>query len=169
MKKNKQKFNRLVPTKLAVWIIIFALFISSILVWKVSSEGIVHKNISQVYPKNKIVNKINTDQPKKDSCVPHYYEGTTTVGAWIRESNVGSLLVQIDPKDIKKLPASKVKMDSTNIFVAKLVDATAKITKQLKQASEKNPAKIVIQGYAEICQDNPALSLQPATIAFKKS
>ena len=60
--------------------------------------------------------------------------------------------------------------DSPNAhFTATLVDPTAQIRNSLQKATMEKPALITVHGYAQACQQSPLVSIQIATIAFKKT
>jgi len=53
-------------------------------------------------------------------------------------------------------------------LTVKLIDPTDEIKSQIKASSEKSPTTVKIKGYAEVCEQPPLVSLEPATVAFKK-
>jgi hypothetical protein len=105
-------------------------------------------------------------------CETHYYEGKEQIRGWsVSDSsdNAGGIMVQISAEDIKKLPMGNSEEFVANGNEVKLIDPTEKVTKQLENASQENPAEIILQGFAMTCQQPPLVSIQPATTAFKKS
>ena len=117
--------------------------------------------------------QINVSFTKKEigkpvvECKPRYFEGEAEVRAWLISENDKNLNVKIKNEDIEKLPTTKT--DSLNAnFIATLIDPTDEVRRDLQDSSEDRPVNLIIHGYAQICQDVPAVSIKQATIAFKK-
>lgn len=163
--------NKKIASELAIGIILMAAIVIGGIFWmsekkramddsKLSQSSILLKK--QPAPKGTKL----TEAP----CESHYYEGESEVRGWIVSSDKNdgeNIIVQIKDEDIKNLPVKNV--DVLKNFTVRLVDPTPQIKKNLIIATEEKPAKITIKGYAETCQHPPLVSLQKATVAFKKS
>jgi hypothetical protein len=174
MRKKRKKFDRAVPTHLAVVIISLVLLVCSILVWKVSEKNqSYYSTNSYGFSDNgagMAAKKDSSSTSEGSTCKPHYYEGKAVVKAWAKQGGGDGMVVQIDPGYISNLPIDVSKYsDQNSPLEVKLIDPTATVKRELVGASQKIPAKITIQGYAQICQGDPVVSLQPATLAFKKT
>ncbi len=109
------------------------------------------------------------DAVEDGSCKNHYFEGSDKFSGWFVSQESDGIIVAIKKSDVSKFPTTNYRVNEKEIaFNVKLIDPTDKVTEKLKAASAKKPATITLQGYAEACQDLPLISLQPATIAFKK-
>ncbi len=104
-----------------------------------------------------------------DDCKPHYYEGEGEVEGWFVSQSDDGVMLAVKKEELAKLPTenSKLTADKDN-YTFKLIDPTDEVKTKIKDSSKENPVKLTVRGYAEICQQPPLLSLQPATIAFKK-
>jgi hypothetical protein len=107
--------------------------------------------------------------PSNNACKSHYYEGESGVNAWAVSSDQdsgGGIIVRIAKEDAQKLP---IKNADGNLTL-RLIDPTDAVQSSLNSATEKKPAAITLKGYAEICEKKPPeVSLEQATVAFKKS
>jgi hypothetical protein len=107
-----------------------------------------------------------------NACQSHYYEGESKIRGWVApaDKNDGKgngIIVQIKDEDVKNLPIKDT--GTLANFTVRLIDPTVQVKNSLSQATEEKPATITIKGYAEICQQQPPqVSLEQATIAFKK-
>jgi hypothetical protein len=103
-------------------------------------------------------------------CQTRYFEGEGSVRGWLVKPetiNDDKLTVEIQKEDIEKLPSSKADtMQET--FVVTLIDPTDQNRVDLKNATKEKPANLTVRGYARPCQPSPILSIEPATIAFRK-
>ena len=172
MLKKQKKFNRVISAKVATSIILLALLISSAVVWSQTKDDqqfdtSIQVDISSVQALKDATKNKNNDIADSNACTPHYYDGEATVGAWAQQITEDGLIMQIDAQYIAKLPTNN--NHTKDPLAVKLIDPTDKIKKQLIQASAKNPATVILQGFADICEGSPVVSLQPATLAFKKS
>lgn len=117
--------------------------------------------------------KNNQDTDKKGEgsnvCSPRYYEGESEVDAWLaqEQSEDEGMIIQIKAEDAQKLPLGESEV--LKPLTLKLVDATTAVKKDLVGATEENPVKITVRGYAEVCEQPPLVSIKEATVAFKKS
>lgn len=122
------------------------------------------------YDQKNIKVNVSVVEPKQKpqiECKPRYYEGEAEVSVWLISETDEKVEVEIKNEDIEKLPTTKV--DSLNAnFIATLIDPTDEVRQDLKNSSEDDPTTLVVHGYAQICQDSPAVSIQQASIAFKK-
>lgn len=84
------------------------------------------------------------------ACKDRVFQGEAKISVW-RVNTDGQTTLQIDPKDVSKLPSS----DIVNL---KLVDQTPAIEKQLASSSAQNPVQIDISGLATKC-DGTALAV----------
>ena len=163
--------NKKIASELAIGIILLAAIAIGGIFWMSErKQAINDSKLSQssILLKKQPLSKENkqTETP----CESHYYEGESEVRGWIVSSdknNGENIIVQIKDEDIKNLPVKNV--DALENFTVRLVDPTPQIKKNLIVATEEKPTKITIKGYAEICQKPPLVSLQKATVAFKKS
>ncbi len=104
-----------------------------------------------------------------NSCDAHYFEGVDQFSAWLVSAENDGIVIAIKKSDASKFPTINYQIDEkTNSFNVKLIDPTDKVTAAVKAASAKKPATITLQGYGEVCGQLPLVSLEPATIAFKK-
>ena len=117
----------------------------------------------------KVKTAVSAENPtSEDSCKPHYYEGKEEVSGWFVSENGDGMVVAIKKGETSKLPIADASMvDTQRNFTVKLIDPTEEIKAKIQASTEKKPTTITIQGYAEICQQPPLVSIQPATIAFK--
>jgi len=109
-----------------------------------------------------------------DVCKAHYYEGSQQVHVWpvAQAASAGdsSVVLNIQANDAKTLPIKDESAPTDgSSFTVKLVDASSAVKNKIVGATQEKPAVITIQGYAEVCTQPPLISLQPATVAFKKS
>lgn len=123
----------------------------------------------EVQIKVSTVNSEKKNESAKISCKERYYEGEADVRVWLISSdNDGQKLkVRIKNEDIEKLPTTKADSQSAN-FVATLIDPTSEIKENLENSSQENPVSLTVHGYAQVCQDSPLVSIEQATVAFKK-
>jgi len=107
-----------------------------------------------------------------DACAAHYYEGDQKVHVWPvadATNDDNGLVLNIQAQDAQALPAEKTAdgTQSSN-YTVKLVDASQAVNAKIKGATQEKPALITIKGYAQVCTQPPLVSIQPATVAFKK-
>ena len=124
--------------------------------------------VASVIPQKKTIQPVKTTEETK--CSPHYYEGDEKITAWVDSSNDDSkdeLVIRIKDEDIKKLPFDEKNLPK-NLSV-KLIDATKSLKKEIIESTQDKPVSINIKGFADICQQPPLVSMQQATVAFKKS
>lgn len=176
-KKKSKRINKKISSEFAIGIILLLAIIVGGIVWMFENKQSDEiQQISQVAPitsKQKIPIK-KTDlvsQSAISSCTPHYYAGESKVQVWLvsdGQKDKDSMVIQLKNGEEKKLPSEDGTVNNAN-FIVKLIDPTAGVRKGLLASSKEKPVSITIHGYAEVCQQPPLVSLQEATIAFKKS
>jgi len=164
--------NKKIASELAIGIILLIAIIIGGIFWvSIQRQSMNNSQLSQsaiVLKKQPVVKKIDkTETP----CQSHYYEGESKVQAWLvsaGQKDENSMIIQLKSGEEKKLPSGDIVKNGN--FTVKLIDPTAGVRKGLLASSKEKPVSITIHGYAEICQQPPPLvSLQEATVAFKKS
>ena len=175
-KKTSQMMNKKIANEFAIGIILLAAIIAGSIIWMFENKQLAeNQQVPQVVPiiskqKSPIKKEVPISQPVADVCTPHYYAGESKVQVWLvsaGQENENSMIIQLKSGEEKKLPSGSV-IKNTN-FTVKLIDPTAGVRKGLLASSKENPVSITVHGYAEICQQPPLVSLQEATVAFKKS
>ena len=173
--KISKTMNKKIANEFAIGIILLVTIIAGGIIWMFESKQLAeNQQLLQVAPiiskqKSPINKAILSSQPAADLCTPHYYEGESKVQVWFvsaGQENENSLIIQLKKGEEKKLPSVDA-VKNTN-FTVKLIDPTAGVRKGLLASSKEKPVSITIHGYAEICQQPPLVSLQEATVAFKK-
>lgn len=109
-----------------------------------------------------------------DACKAHYYQGNQQVHVWpvtqATAADGNTVVLNIQANDAKTLPIKDAPAPTDgSSFTVKLVDASSAVKNKFVGATLEKPAVITIQGYAEVCSQPPLVSIQPATVAFKKS
>lgn len=175
-KKMNNGINKKIANEFAIGIILFITVIVGGIIWMCENKRLAEiQQVSQAAPiisKQKIQEKkaVPIVQPAADLCTPHYYEGESRVQVWLvsaGQEDKNNMIIQLKSGEYKKLPSSDALKNAN--FTVKLVDPTAGVRKGLLASSKEKPVSITIHGYAEICQQPPLVSLQDATVAFKKS
>ncbi len=173
--------NKKLASEFAIGVILLVAFVIGGIFWlKDVREGKVADSLKDVTMTND-QKQLSTALEKKDSvekvvigennCKPRYYneEEGQQLSAWFVSEDESGIVVAIKKDDIEKLPVATDQVTQTEgNFQVKLVDSTDVIKARVKASVEKSPVTITIRGYAEICQQPPLVSLQSATIAFKK-
>jgi hypothetical protein len=104
-----------------------------------------------------------------NECKPHYYEGEKEIEGWLVSQGDDGIMLAVKKEELAKLPTENSKlMAKGEDYTFKLIDLTEEVKNKIKDSSRENPAKLTVRGYAEICQQPPLLSIQPAAVAFKK-
>jgi hypothetical protein len=174
-KKISKILNKKIANESAIGIILLVTIIAGGIIWMFESKQLAeNQQLLQVTPiisihKNPIKKAVLTSQSDTSLCTPHYYEGESKVQVWLvsaDQENGNSLIIQLKNGEEKKLPSGDVVKNPN--FTVKLIDPTAGVRKGLLTSSKEKPVSITIHGYAEICQQPPLVSLQEATVAFKK-
>ena len=166
--------NKKIASEFAIGVILLVSFVVGGIFWlKGFNEG-KDINMNSEAPKKVSLPAESVSEviakADKETCKPHYYEGDEEVEGWFVSEEKDGIVVAIKNSDISKLPATDVQIGNQGgNFNVKLIDPTDKIRLSIKASSEKKPVMVKVKGYAEICQQPPLISLQPATIAFKKS
>lgn len=167
--------NKIIRSDVAIGIILILSLIVGATFWinnKKQSDQLEKQALAVSETSFKIAkqNK-NVVAGKTNTCTPHYYEGKQQISGWMDKGVDSSdgITIQVAKSDVSKFPAKDASNLNSETFTVKLVDATDEVKNQLKDSSEVKPATITIQGYAEICKEPPLVSVQPATVAFKKS
>ena len=163
--------NKKIASELAIGIILLIAIIVGGIFWvSKQKQSMIKDQPPQAvqYLKKKPIVK-NTDQII-DSCKSHYYEGESKVHGWIASTDQNdekSIIVRIKNEDVKDLPIKNT--ENSENFTVKLIDPTEQVKNSLSLATEEKPTELTLKGYAEICQQAPPqVSLQQATVAFKK-
>lgn len=170
--------DKKIASELALGVIIFlAVVVGGVFFLQSRSAGNPEQSAQSIPAKTPAVQAtavVADSSTKQDaeSCEAHYYEGDQQIHVWPvaePDENSDGLVVSIKAEDAKMLPVKQVSenADISN-FTVKLVDASKAVSKKIADASRENPAVITIKGYAEVCEEPPLVSLQPATVAFKK-
>jgi len=175
-KKTSNKINKKISSEFAIGIILIVAIIVGGFVWMFENKPFTeNQKSSQIAPiiskqKSPIAKTVPKSQPVADLCTPHYYEGESKVQVWIVSASQEdkSIIIQLKNREEQKLPNVDGTVKDAN-FTVKLIDPTPGVRKGLLASSKEKPVSITIHGYAEICQQPPLVSLQEATIAFKKS
>ena len=174
--KISKKMNKKIANEFAIGIILLAAIIAGSIIWMFENKQLAEiQQIAPIVPimskqKSQVVQTAPASQPTADVCTPHYYDGESKVQVWLvsaDQEDKNSMIIQLKSGEERKLPGGDV--IKNNNFTVKLIDPTAGVRKGLLTSSKENPVSITIHGYAEICQQPPLVSLQEATIAFKKS
>jgi hypothetical protein len=161
--------NKKIASEFAIGIIVLLTIIIGGIFW-LSKENQSGENQWLPQPATSVKQKPISKESQESTCIPHYYEGKTVISGWISSSDQNdgkNLIVELKSGEEKKLPA-KISENAAN-FTVKLIDPTAAVKNKLKLATKEKPATFTIQGYAEVCSQPPLISLQEASIAFKKS
>lgn len=177
--KKGQKLNPRIASEFAIGVIIFLAFIIGGIFWFGSTS-------TEEAPGNLGIN-LNTSKSKKqtsgenanqqvvessasdDSCKPHYYEGEKEIKGWFVSQDENGIVVAVSKDEVSKLPVKDSQLiGEEKDFNYKLVDPTEEVGSKIKASTQENPTTFTVRGYAEVCQQPPLLSIQPATIAFKK-
>jgi len=176
-KKINKKINNKIASEFAIGIILLLAIIVGGIFWMNENKQLAEiQPIASIVPimskqKSQVAQTAPVSQPTADVCTPHYYDGESRVQTWIvsdSQENEKGLIIQLKSGEEKKLPGGGEAVKNAN-FTVKLIDPTAGVRKGLLTSSKENPVSITIRGYAEVCQQLPLVSLQDATIAFKKS
>jgi cbb3-type cytochrome oxidase subunit 3 len=159
--------NKKIASEFAIGVVLLVTITVGSIFWLYSERQT--KDFDQVSQLIPMIKQKHEDRaPKK--CIPHYYEGKADIQGWMAssdQSNENEIIIQLKSGEEEKLPVKNSELSDN--FTVKLIDPTAIVEKSLELATEKKPATITIQGYAEVCNQPPLVSLQQATIAFKKS
>ena len=179
---SKKKVNKKVASEFAIGVVVLVAVAVGGFIWLKNSRDIalvnsVENQQAQISKNNNmrllVAGKADKsgDATKADSvtCTPHYYEGDVKVEAQFVSQEADGIVIAIKKTYAADLPVTNYKpSESDQNFKVKLVDATDKVSTSLKASSENKLATLDVQGYAEVCQSLPLVSLQPATVAFKK-
>ncbi|MFA6973119.1 MAG: hypothetical protein WC238_00070 [Parcubacteria group bacterium] len=150
--------NKTIKTELALAVIV--IFATALGIFSLAGDKQIDN--AQDEPTTVVAEKAMS----KQAC-EHYYEGEAQVAGWLVSADDGDLVVQLARADLEKMPKTAQTVDNSQV---KLVDASPEIKKSLEKSSSEKPVSITIKGYATVCNSAmPLISLEPATIAFKKS
>lgn len=163
-----------IPSELAVGIVLLIALAVGVVFWFDSREifpsSYVYQQNTGIQDKIETRDIATTEASADTKCSPRYFEGEATIGAWLAEEgdSDGDLKIEIKKEDIQKIPNRKSDAARSH-FTLTLIDPTDEVREKIEEASEEKPAPITVRGYADVCSDNPQLSLELAGIAFKKS
>lgn len=94
-----------------------------------------------------------------NSCFSPTWNGQAIINGWYTLETVygvgKEMRLKISKDDYWKLPMAA----SFDVSVFKLINASPQIEEKLKSASEDDPLKFVIRGYAVYCEGAPMVSL----------
>ena len=175
-KKNfKIKLNKKIGHELAIGIIlILAIFVGAIAVICSKKEirrlSELEKNFEMHAPVSVAAKKTEKPARQEDKCKSRYYEGETDIYGWADPNlqDGDGIIINIIPEDVESLPIKNIS-DLKN-FTVRLIDPGAVLKKKLDASTKDNLVKFTVRGYAEICEkEPPQVSVEQATIAFKKS
>lgn len=162
--------NKKIASELAIGVVLLVAFVIAGISWfssmRVGNE--VGENLSQVQQPIRKQTRVMQEEKKTEECKPRYYEGNDKVNAWYISEDGDSVVMAISKESAVKLPGEMSKnIAEQEEITIKLIDATDEVKKSAKASTKKNPTEITVQGYAEVCQQPPLVSLEKATIAFK--
>ncbi|MDD5396660.1 MAG: hypothetical protein PHW24_01220 [Candidatus Moranbacteria bacterium] len=170
--------NRKIVSEFAVGAILLVAIVVGGIFWLKSAREIAALNNVSRQNVQPVKNNVVANQPEikaeeaaveNDVCKPHYYEGKARISSWIVSEGEDGIVVAIKKDEISKLPVGDVQaVGNKGDFTVKLIDPTDEVKTKIKASSPQKPATITLQGYAELCQRPPLVSIQPATEAFKK-
>jgi hypothetical protein len=171
--RKKKSTNPKISRGFAITIIVIISVTLGAMLWLNARQiRVVYDTQQNVVAGKKDKAKDVAENNPTDSC-PHYYDGEVQIEGWSVGDNGdgGDVVMQVAPADLEKLPTNGVVAnDAKNNFKVKLVDASADVKQNLQKSDSKNPAVVTIKGYASVCGSAvPLVSLEPATVAFKKS
>ena len=179
---SKKKVNKKVASEFAIGVVVLVAVAVGGFIWLKNSRDIalvnsVENQQAQISKNNNmrllVAGKADKsgDAKKADSvtCTPHYYEGDVKVEAQFVSQEADGIVIAIKKTYASDLPVTNyIPSDSEQTFKLKLIDSTDKVSASLKASSKNKLTTFVLKGYAEVCQSLPLVSLQPATVAFKK-
>ena len=175
---KKKNANKRIASEFAIGVVLLAAIVvaGAVLVKNARDVAELEKQAQvQTIQNQKLAEIANKNSEKtskpaeNDACKPHYYEGNLEVQGQFVSQEADGIVIAIRKTDASELPVSNYQpSEEEQTFKVKLVDPTDKVSVSLKTSSAKKPATLTVQGYAEVCQPLPLISLQPATVAFKK-
>lgn len=173
-KRFKIKTNRKIGNELAIGIIlILAIAVGTISIVLSKREIAELSEPENNYVAQTPVVKVKKEQKRITSekkCQSRYYEGESDIYGWADATiqDGEGVIVSIRPEDVKNLPIKDASV--LNNFTVRLVDPDAALQKKFNNSSNDNLVKFTVRGYAEICEkEPPQVSIEQATVAFKKS
>jgi hypothetical protein len=171
--------NKKIESQFAIGIILFVAIIAGGTVWISSMQyNQANEYLSvqtdllnkQVEFKKTEVKETAEQSLTENNCTPHYYEGEVALQGWLavnNQSDSDGVIVQLKKGEAEKLPLND--SQPADDFTVRLIDPTDEIKKELSDSTLEKPATITIRGYAEVCSQQPLVSVLKATVAFKKS
>lgn len=173
IKKQKNNCEDRMSGEFAIGIILLISIVIGGLFW-IYSKRIEQEMQQAIFLNNKFSDRALESKKiirKNNDCKAHYYDGETEIDAWISKEKIDNskyLTVEIIKDDIEKFPVKTiVDNENKNNFIIGVADPDEETLELLKKSSEKDPAKITIRGYAELCQDFPVVSVKKASETFK--
>ncbi|NTV40836.1 MAG: hypothetical protein HGA61_01005 [Candidatus Moranbacteria bacterium] len=177
--KKRQKLNPRIASEFAIGVIIFLAFIIGGIFWfdsikpeEASRDLGVNLNASKSKKQTSVENanqQVVENSVSDDSCKSHYYEGEKEIKGWFVSQDENGIVVAVSKDEVSKLPVEDSQLTGEEKdFNYKLVDPTEEVSLKIKASTQENPTTFTVRGYAEICQQPPLMSLQPASVAFKK-
>ncbi|MEI7621838.1 MAG: hypothetical protein WCJ51_04885 [Candidatus Moraniibacteriota bacterium] len=168
-----KKINTKVSSEFAIVVVFLLAVVVGFIFWQKNNEEIQAATLS-TSEKPSVERKIKTLKDKNEdvskTCKSRYYEGLIEIAGWFVSQDEGGIVIAVKKDEISKLPNtdSSQYIAEDGGFKLKLVDPTEEIASKIKASSKEKPATFTVKGYAEICQQPPLLSIQKATVAFKK-
>jgi hypothetical protein len=173
--KSKKSINSKIALELAIGVILVVAIAIGGIFWLdgIGNEKLVDNSAGQIVKSVEDANQTKTEnengQIVENACKPHYYEGEKEIKGWFVSQDENGIIVAVNKDEFSKLPTDVSQLaNNEDNFNLKLVDPTDEIGLKIKASSKEKPTTFTIHGYAEICQQPPLMSLQPATVAFRK-
>jgi len=167
--------NPRLASEFAIGVIFFVAVIIGGIFWYYN--GIGKKQVDQLsqnqtttISKQSAIEKVSENSgATKENCQSHYYDGEQQLESWLVSQDEDGIIIAIKKEDVAKLPTENSSLTSQGEdYTFKLVDPTEEVKAEIRDSSKEKPVNLTVRGYAEVCQQPPLLSLQPATTAFKK-
>lgn len=163
--KPSKRFNRIIPSRLAVLIILLL----AVMVGAYAFFGSSYNDSLSVYfpGKKQITTQERENIPALNAdCKAKKFEGDQILNAWMLEKSPSKkkmVRIAISKDDLDKIPLRSVAIKEGKYFIVNLLEPSDATISLLQGASEANPVPIEIKAYEDTCEGIPAVKTESWT------
>lgn len=158
-RKPRKRFNRIIPSRLAVLIILLLAVMVGAYAFFASNYS---DSLLTYFPGRQKVTRQEGGAAASagGQCTGKKYEGSATLRAWLADKNIRNkkmFKMAVSKDDMGEIPFKSVVVKENKYFLVNILDPSNETIGLLQGASEANPASIEIKAYEDTCNDIPTV------------